>query len=86
MIKTVKVITWIIVGLTIYSFIGGVAYNVHERFYPGLTANEAGGVPFPGSEFMGLLWPVSVPIWGAIELGAKVAGLADSAVDDLIDE
>lgn len=76
MIKTVKLITQIVVGLMIYSFIGGMTYNVHERFYPGLTPVDS-GPPFPGSEFMGLLWPVTIPVWGALELASAVGDLGD---------
>lgn len=87
MIKTVKMITWIIVGLTMYSFVGGVVYNLHERVYPGMTYTEnPDDVAFPGSQFMGLLWPISVPVWGAVELGGVVAELADSTMDELIDD
>ena len=87
MIKTVKMITWIIVGLTMYSFIGGIVYNVHERVYPGMTYTEnPDDVAFPGSQFMGLLWPISVPVWAAVEFGSVVAGMSSSAVDELIDE
>lgn len=85
MIKIVKMITWIVVGLTIYSFIGGMTYNIHERFYPGHT-EVSGGSPFPGSEFMAIFWPIGVPIWGAIELASVVSGAGDAAADELIDE
>ena len=87
MIKTVKIITWIIVGLTMYSFVGGMVYNVHERFYPGVTVtSNPDDIAFPGSEFMGALWPVSVPLWATFVLGSMVSELADSAMDELIDE
>lgn len=87
MIKTVKLITWIVVGLTIYSFVGGLVYGAHEHFYPGLMEpSSSGKPPFPTSEFVALLWPIGVPLWGAIELGSAVGGFANSALIEIIDE
>lgn len=87
MIKTVKMIMWIIVGLTMYSFVGGIVYNLHERVYPGMsTTGNPDDIPFPGSQFMGVLWPVSVPIWGAVKLGSVVGGLGDATMDEMIND
>ena len=84
MIKIVKVISYVLITATIYAFISGMTYNVHEHFYPGYT--QGGNGPLDGSVFVSLLWPVAIPVWGIVEVGAVVYDLGSTAVEELIDD
>lgn len=72
MIKLVKKISYIMCGLLIYSFIGGLTYSMHEHFYPGNDVRWVDGdgrtiANHDGSMYVSVLWPASIPIWGGFE-------------------
>lgn len=84
LIKTVKLITKVVVIMIVYSFIGGVVFSAHDHFYPEKTRSTTGPIDF--SVAIGAGWPVLVPLWGATELGRVFARLGSTAIEDLTSE
>lgn len=96
MIKFVKKLSYVICGLLIYSFIGGLTYSVHEHFYPGNDIRWANPHKARGnaSTGIGVIWPISLPAWGGVEaikwaisdVLTPIINVGKSAGEDLLNE
>ena len=96
MIKFIKKLSYLVCGLFIYAFIGGLTYSVHEHFYPGSDVKWSNPKKPDGnaSVGVGVVWPVSLPIWGGVEaitfvftdIIIPIAGIGASAGEDLLNE
>ncbi len=99
MIKFVKRLSYVMCGLLIYSFIGGLTYSVHEHFYVGgdVVIWSERGKPRQignGSVYVGIGWPVGLPIWGGVELlkvviydvFTPIVNVGISAGEDLVND
>jgi len=84
-IKNVKRLTYIMCAVAIYSFIGGITYNVHEHFYPGTSQTFQPRQGHDGqanmSEVVGFFWPVVGTGWIGVEIGRAFWGVGMSMTD-----
>ena len=76
--KRIKRISLVLSIIAIYSFIGGMVSSVHEGFYPGDPINFQNT-----SGMVGVLWPISVPLWMAGEFVFIFGRLGISTLEEI---
>jgi len=90
MIKDIKNISLVVCALVLYTFIGGVSYAAFDSVHPSRChvkeekslrpeahCHSNDGVAF------GVLWPVMMPLWGAIEAGIRVSHFGMDAFQEI---